>query len=410
MLDTIARYWWLLPLAWLLANGVLIAIHWRQLVHLWREPVFRDPILIVESDDWGAGPLIQSKALSDIGAILDKHRDAWGHPPVFSLALILSVPDGPAIRADGNYRRVALDAPMFGDILAALREGEARGIFSLQLHGMEHFWPETLLASSDERVREWLLGMVPVVTEVLPAPLQSRWVNTLRLPSVAHDESAIREAVAAEVAAYTRILGAPPKVVVPPTFVWTREVETAWAVNGVEYVVTPGWRYPRRNSRGLPDGDEGPIVNGDRAGGETYLARNDYFEPARGRDAEHALRALERAAAEGRPCLLENHRDNFINDPDVCRHSLAELDKLYTHGLARHPGLRFLSTLELGRIVNTRDPHWLVCGLAGRLPRYWVRLRNSGRFWKLITLTGLVGLLTPLIMVLPSPRTTVRVR
>jgi hypothetical protein len=185
------------------------------------------------------------------------------------------------------------------------------------------------------------------------------------------------------------VMEVPPKVVVPPTFVWTREVERAWAAHGIDCVVTPGWRYTKRDGHGLPAGDEGPLLNGDGAGGITYLVRTDYFEPARGRDASYALRALDRAAAEGRPALLENHRDNFIGDPSTCQSSLRELDRLYREALVRHPDLRFLSTWELGRILQARDPEWLITVLPERLGFCWARLRHSGRLWKWMSLTGL---------------------
>jgi hypothetical protein len=71
------------------------------------------------------------------------------------------------------------------------------------------------------------------------------------------------------------------------------------------------------------------------SGGKKCGSR-DYFEPARGRDAAHALRALGKAVAEGQPCILENHRDNFIVDADQARRSLAELDALCAGALGQH--------------------------------------------------------------------------
>ncbi len=83
----------LLPIAWLaLAAGLLFA--WRgSLLALWREPVFKTPILIVESDDWGAGPPVQAEALAAIDACLERHCDATGRPAVMTLALILATPE-----------------------------------------------------------------------------------------------------------------------------------------------------------------------------------------------------------------------------------------------------------------------------------------------------------------------------
>jgi hypothetical protein len=205
---------------------------------------------------------------------------------------------------------------------------------------------------------------------------------------------AIQSAVKEEVVLYQRILGAIPKVVVPPTFAWTRAVEEAWAENGVNCVVTPGWRYTRRNASGAMEGEEGPIANGDRLGNLVYLARSEYFEPVRGRGANHALRALAQDASHGRPCLLENHRDNFIQGPEESRASLAELDKLYQLALESYGNLRFLSSKELAHILHTRDPAWIATRVGQRLPAILARLRNSGRFWKLARVTGLAGVLS----------------
>lgn len=390
---------------WLAAVALVAWVHRRELSRAWREPVWRDPLLIVESDDWGAGPAAQATALNAIAQVLARHRDTTGRSPVMNLAIVLAVPDGPAMRHGGEYRRVELDDARFAPIVDALRAGRARGVFALQLHCHEHYWPPALLASRDPTVAEWLRGEVPAVTERLPSPLQSRWVDAARLPSSPHEYAAVRAAVSAEVRAYERIVGVPPAVVVPPTFVWTRAVEQAWSARGIGFVVTPGWRYPVRDAHGRPAGDEGPIVNGERDAGVTYLARCDYFEPLRGRGARHALRALDRAAAEGRVCVLENHRDNFIGDPQAAQRSLHELDELMRVATARH-NLRFLSTLEAGCVLRERDPRWLISYWRERLPFVWRRLASTGRLWKLLAASGatLLGGLAVRLLALPPRR------
>lgn len=378
---------------WVAAAALLVLLHWRRLGHLWREPVFRRPVLVLESDDWGAGPVCQAGALGAIADVLGRHRDGAGRHPVFSLALVLAVPDGDAIRASGRYARVCLDDARLQPVLDALRAGASREVFALQLHGMEHFWPPTLMASPDDAVQAWLRQPPPGATESLPAHLQSRWVDARRLPSAAHAVGDIETAVAEEVDAFARIVGAAPVVVVPPTFVWTRAVERAWARQGLRCVVTPGWRYTARDAAGGACGDQGPIANGDRDGDLVYTARCDYFEPLRGRDAAHALRALALAAAQGRPCVLENHRDNFIvADPQLRGRHLAELDALCRGALAALPALRFLSTAELAGVLRERDPAWLVSGWRERLPAAWARLRATGRLWRLARILGLAAI------------------
>lgn len=386
---TIASVVAVLALLWLAAVSIIVVAYRELWGCVWREPVLRFPVLIVESDDWGAGPASQAASLRELAEILACHRDGSGRMPVLCIALVLAVPDGLATRESGRYQRLELDHSRFATILAALRYGAARGVFALQLHGLEHYWPPALMASGDAGVRAWLVNSDVAATEALPAHLQSRWVDASRLPSSPHDPAAILAAVADEVRAFERIVGVAPKVVVPPTFVWTRDVEAAWAAQGIECIVTPGWRYTQRDTMGRAAGDEGPIVSGDRTADGVYLARCDYFEPVRGRDAVHALAALRHATRQGRACLLENHRDNFIGDRAACLRSLQEVDKLFRNALASHVDLRFLSSLELGRVLRERDPRWVVTGLRDKLPCLWERVRNSGRAWRLMRLTGM---------------------
>jgi hypothetical protein len=282
-----------------------------------------------------------------------------------------------------------LDHPQFASIVAALEVGHARGVFAYQLHGMEHFWPSAIAQSQDPVVRSWCRGSDIPLTELLPSHLQSRWVDATTLPSRPHSDSDIARAVAEEVSAYRTLFPGAAPVVVPPTFVWSKQVESAWAANGITTVVTPGVRYTCRLADGGVGGVEGPFVNGQQSGLVTYVVRTDYFEPRKGRDARHALQALARDIALGRPCILENHRDNFCGDDALREHSEAELDGLLRCALTGYPTLRFLATWELSQVLRARDPQWLVLDWRSCLPVFWARVCHSGRLWKLLRLTGL---------------------
>jgi hypothetical protein len=241
------------------------------------------------------------------------------------------------------------------------------------------------------------------MTEDLSPALQSRWIDAARLPSRPHGQEAIEETVADEVQTYERVFGKAPTVVVPPTFVWTRAVERAWAAHGIECVVTPGHRYTARDPNGTSVPDQVRFANGDVCGRLTYLVRSDYFEPARGRDALYALSALRRALDERRACVLENHRVNFCRDPAARQQSLAELDALVSGALRAAPDLRFLSTAALLRVLRERDPRWIATSWRERLPCWWRRLQSSGRLWKLLRLSGTATLVGLLLRPLPQP-------
>ncbi len=186
----------LAALFWSITSAVILYCYRRDLQRFWSEPVFRLPVLVLESDDWGAGPTRQAHALNRLVEILGQHRDAVGRQPIFNLAIVLAVPDCVGWAATGKYSRLRLDHPQFASIVAALEVGRARGVFAYQLHGLEHFWPLAIVQSQDPVVRSWCRGADIPLTELLPSHLQSRWVDATTLPSRYHSDSDIASAVA----------------------------------------------------------------------------------------------------------------------------------------------------------------------------------------------------------------------
>lgn len=401
---------WLLLLVCLWPAG-MIGVLWlfrQPLLALWHEPMLGHPVLIFESDDWGAGPVLpQAQALANLTEVLCRHRDETGRPPVMTLALVLAVPDGEAIRASGVYCRRNLTDPIFEPVRGALNRGRARGIFAFQLHGLEHYWPATLMTAPEAEVRSWRESALPPATESLPSPLQSRWTDARALPSRALPDDRIKAAIDEECHLFETLCDEPARVAVPPTFVWTIPVERAWADQGVEFVVTPGRRFGGRDGGGNPAVEGTTLRNGDQGVGVTYLVRDDYFEPERGHDAAKALAALDRKILTGRPCLLEIHRSNFITGGELASRALRELDKVLDQALARHAGLRFLTTLELGRILRDRPSDWMEYNPAARFACWRARSRDLPRFPKLAKLCGLSMLLSMLglaLQFLTGPR------
>lgn len=381
---------WAIAALWLTCAGAAVWLMRRPLVALWREPVMRHPVLIVESDDWGPAPEAHAARLREIASVLGKYRDVCGRAPVMTLGVVLAHPAAGA----PPYRRVMLNDPRYSAVYAAMREGEAAGVFALQLHGMEHFRPASVLraAETHEEVRDWL-ARDDAVTEDLPSALQSRWVDASRLPSRPLEEAEVRASVNEEVAAYAQLFGGVPHVVVPPTFVWTEAVERAWAQAGVRVIVTPGRRFESRGADGRPVAALLPaILNGERgAGGVLYVVRDDYFEPAYGHDAARALAAVRRKALLGRPALLETHRFNFTRDADVASRALRELDCALREALRAWPHLRFVSPAELAQAWHSGDDDLVERRLRPRVICWLRRAQATPRLRKLAWATGLVA-------------------
>ena len=370
----------------------------RPLRALWREPVLRQPILILESDDWGPAPDSHARALQALADLLMRFSDSQGRHPVMTLGIVLAVPDTERIKQDKyeQYHALPLSSPQCAAVLDTMRRGISAGVFAPQLHGMEHYWPASLMSAvrTHEEIRDWLEQDGLPSTENLPSHLQSRWIDVSRLPSRPIPKHLIRDAVQAEVEAYAGLFGAPPDVVVPPTFVWNNTVERAWAKAGVRFIVTPGIRHEARDYQGKLRSEGKTILNGEHGrGGVEYIVRNDYFEPASGHQAQQAVSALANKTALGRPALLETHRYNYIGDADTVQASLVELEKLLTAALAAFPNLYFLSTVELAQYMSVRHADWIEQRVSARLHAWLARIQEVPRFAKI---AGLSGLAVPL--------------
>ncbi len=379
---------------WLGAASLALALAFRRAILVaWREPVLSHPVLIVEGDDWGYGPRAQAQRLDELARVLAAHRDATGRAAVMTVAVVLSGPDTRRNRSAGISpdNRLLLDSQALLPVRQALERGREQGVFALQLHGMEHYWPCCLhgAAESDETLRNWLTSEALPATESLPAPLQSRWTDARTLPSQPHPTRQKQQAVAEEIAEFQRLFGEPPQVVVPPTFVWDSELESMWAQGGVRTLVTPGRRYVRRDADGRPVAERGEYHNGETAaGGLTRVVRNDYFEPSFGHRPERALAALDAKTRLGRPTLLETHRSNFIGEDSVVGASCAALNTMLDKALQRFPDLRFLSTAELAACY--RQPQSGLCeqGLLRRTRTLVLRLGEISRLRKLAWASG----------------------
>ncbi|MBW8364346.1 MAG: hypothetical protein K0M39_07300 [Rhizobium sp.] len=380
----------LLAMVMLLWAGVLLAFA-GPLAARWREPVLRHPVLIVESDDWGAGPLFQADALASLSALLQRIRDRTGRPAVMTLGVVLEVPDGVRIAASRftEYHALTLADERFEAVRAAMQAGIEAGVFVPQLHGQCHYWPAALLAAAqkDMAVRDWLAAPEPAATEALPSPLQSRWVDASDLPSRALPNAAIEQAVAAETAAYRTVFGRLPQVTVATTFIWNEAVEAAWAQSGIDVVVTPGQRATCRDAAGRPGCVDASMLSGERSrAGQTYLVRDVYFEPTLGHAPQRLEDGLKTRTRQGRACLVETHRFNFLQAADA---SLAALEAGLNAALAACPNVRFLTPLELAHAIEKQDPALIEGRLRRRLAVWRIRLDEVPRFRRMSRLSGL---------------------
>jgi hypothetical protein len=185
-------------------------------------------------------------------------------------------------------------------------------------------------------------------------------------------------------------MGAPPEVAVPPTFVWTRDVESAWARAGIRVVVTPGRQSEGRDAEGRLTFADRLFFNGARGpDGLQYVVRDCYFEPSLGHTHEQALLAVADKSDRGRPALVEMHRMNFIGPEARAQDALRELRRFIESVSSRFKTVRFMSTAELA--AHYRGPSDLLeTRYASRVHFLLRRLSDVSRLRKLALVTGAI--------------------
>lgn len=390
-----------ISIAWLLAQTVLLFAYRHALAARWRELVLRYPVAVFESDDWGAGPLDQAKALENLRVILARFKDKMGRTPVATLGVILATADTRRIRDAGGaeYFSASLSDPVYTPLREVMEEGVRQGVFALHLHGMEHYWPQTLMqaAAKDTNVRDWLQSDGIPGTESLPSPLQARWTDASVLPSRALESEALRAAIAEEASLFVTCFNVRPRVAVATTFVWTEEVEAAWANAGIDVIITPGVRYTCRDATGKPGGEDKRMFNGELSkNGQIYLVRDVYFEPMLGHTPVRLVNDVEEHARLGRPCLVEMHRFNFIGAAEKCDKSLRVLEAALEQLQHALPEMRFMTSLELAEAMRIKMPALVEAKLTPRI-RIWLRRIKQIRGFTKLTKIG--GLAVPLWLV-----------
>jgi len=383
-----------ITLSLILFWGGLLGYYARDLRRNWREPVLRYPVVIFESDDWGAGPLDQASALKQLQEILARFIDALGRKPVATLGVILAAADTRRIRNTGGveYFSASLSEPCYAPLLEVMKEGLRKGVFALHLHGMEHYWPPTLMqvAAKDMNVRDWMQTEGIPSTESLPSHLQARWTDASVLPSRALEKTPQLAAITEEASLFGRCFSVRPRVAVATTFVWTEEVEAAWAREGIDVIITPGVRYTCRDASGKPGGEDKRMLNGELSkNGQIYLVRDVYFEPMLGHTPERLVNDAKERARLGRPCLVEMHRLNFIGAAENCESSLRVLEAALEKLQRTFPEIRYMTSLELAEAIGTKMPALVETELTPRI-RIWLRRIEQIRgFAKLAKISGL---------------------
>lgn len=347
--------------AWLLC--VLAVYGWKHKLfrQTWREPYFADTPVLIESDDWGPGGVVDAERLAQLLVCLEGHKDSVQRTAVITADVVLSIPDVEKITADPDfaYQRKMLDeaAP---EIHQAMLAGINSGTFVPQLHGLEHLNGPAfarLCQANDPRIADAVADPHGWNWESLASPLQGHYVDGSRLPTQAISPEQAQAVIALATQTFQRLFGHPSASTVAPCYLWNSAIESLWRQYGIPIIQTAGYRCDGRDEQGHYHQDRQLIRAGDLSdSGQVYLVRNVMYEPVDGRNTpDTAYSEVWAAYTQALPICISTHRYNYTRSEDDFHRSLDGLDQLLTRIRTTLTEVRFVSSPELGAQMLSAD-------------------------------------------------------
>lgn len=342
--------------AWI--SGIVIILLFRRelLYSTWKEPYIGDPVVIIESDDWGPGPSSHAKSLNELAKVLENHRDSVNRPAVLTANIVLSVPDAAVIRENDfqKYARVPLDESS-PDIMAVLKKYISQGLIVPQLHGLEHFNPDILLylvRNGNEAIRNIFKKDGWTSWEALEPSLQRHYLvrNIFSPENITTKHS---EIVNEATVLFEKLFHHDSLSTAAPGYFWTDETEEAFHLNGIRYIQTEGYRYIGGHKKEQMCQDPEIIRFGTKnTHNQTYLVRNVMYEPCNDKTVDDCWKQTIRSFRQALPAIICTHRCNYIDDK-LSYKSLKGLDELLTKVDRHYPSRRYLSSPELGEWLES---------------------------------------------------------
>lgn len=358
----------------------------------------RRRIVVFESDDWGSirmpsrdvylqclqegypvdkisyeryDAIASGEDLELLFDLLGSHKDSRGNPPVLTANCVVANPDFDRIRADGfrNYHYELITEtfkkyPRHQDNFNLWKQGMEGRVFHPQYHAREHLNVSLFMEGLQEGDRTLHYGFdrqMPGSIPPGPRVQGNPYVEPLRYSSL-EDKGDKLQIFLEGLSLFEDLFGYKSESIIPPNYLWSSDYNRQVLEKGVRY-----FQGLRLMAEPVPGGRsrQHRIHLGMRNDlGQTYLVRNSLFEPSMfGLDikdpVDHCLKEMKIAFSLNKPTIISTHRINYVGfiDPLNRDRNLKMLDRLLSEALGRWPELEFMTSDQLGRLMEFGDDH-----------------------------------------------------
>ena len=350
-------------------------------------------LIVIESDDWGSVYMSDKRALEEMKAkgiplhshylkndtlesnedmemlmdVLRKHKDASGRHVVMTGVNVVANPDFVKIKANGFkkyeyelFTETAKRYPQSDRIHSLWKQGIDERLLVPVFHGREHLnvqrWMK-LLQEGNETVRIAFEYSV----STLPREINGEELTDLRAAfdiDTQNDLKYLEKVIDTGLDEFESLFGYKSTFFIPTNGPFNNNLEGLLSKKGVKYIGTGKIQHEplgegkyKKHFRYL--GKKNRL-------GQMYLTRNCFFEPIseefpKERDwVASCLKEIEIAFNCHKPATISSHRVNYMGtiNPENRAEGLKKLDQLLGAIIKKWPDVEFITSMELGDIIN----------------------------------------------------------
>ena len=342
-------------------------------LHRYAHVAFTEPILVIESDDWGKtgmehevelpthlgkrtphwsyDRLENAEELLALQALLASYRQSEKRGPVFTANFIISNPDVEAT-AKTDFKELILKPIDLShpELVPHWKKGIEENVFYPQYHGRLHYHPARYLQDlkSDEKLRKLFLAGINGGRELFTQGHLGYYSEYQHYANERVDDQ-LNHWIKTGVADFERLFGYKSTTTVCPNYVVDIQNLAIFKDTGVRFLQAGNKILCQKNGREvLTNFCQGSTLTR----GLTALARNHKFEPCRQKqewNAPFSITSAKGWMASGIPAVLDSHRMNYV--AQFAEKGRDQLKQLLDE-LVQVPNIRFLTSPELGEAIT----------------------------------------------------------
>ena len=372
----------------------------------WKSFKTENPVLIIESDDWGSlrtkdrqckeklnkiSPLISKDRYVQLDSIATKEdlenlfdvlhsvKDRNGKPACITANVCTANPDFKKIKGSkfenfyyNSFTETLEEYSKDKSLLSIWKEGQNEGVFMPQLHGREHVhalaWLEELKEGNEELLKAFDLQSWGIPYTAIKQQRRANLQASLDIYGLEGEKEFQAKWLRDSVKIFDKAFGFKASSFIAPTYVWHSRIYEELEEIGILSLQGIKLQY-------MPSRKNGDLYNRiphytgqlSKKNNIRFTCRNAFFEPfskayknisSEDDMVKITLSAVDKAIKLKKPAIIGTHRVNFIGRLSEKNrdNNLKALRSILREIVEKYPNVEFLHSGELSKKMKNDTP------------------------------------------------------